>query len=233
MLLPEGADVFRRRATDAGIALLEAANTEDERCRDLARRIDEVRAAVELNGRWENSYEWRIGTDGTEWMERVPGGFRAGADFNGRFRTDFETFGEAWEGVRVLSRLGMSLFYALNWTERVSTPDLEPEPGRPVAEAYLKGLAREAAGRPPSVDELRGSDWHADGPRSLSVVTTALPADWGYDDDPEGLYVVTVRSGSLVLECNCPTPERAHLFLGVFDALASDLLEILDWRPLE
>jgi hypothetical protein len=43
---------------------------------------------------------------------------------------------------------------------------------------------------------------------------------------------VTVRSGSLVLECDCTTLERAHLFLGVFDSLAADLTEILEWKPL-
>ena len=48
----------------------------------------------------------------------------------------------------------------------------------------------------------------------------------------ERIYVVTVRRESLVLECDCTTEERADLFLCVFDALADDLLEILDWKPL-
>jgi hypothetical protein len=215
---------FHRRASDAGLALFELATEGNYtgRYREVANWITEVHAELERSGRWENDYEWRISTYGTERIERVDNGFRAGADFNGRFRADFATFGEAWEAVRVLQGLGTSLFYALNWTEKPSTPDLEPDPERPIAEAYLKGLAREAVDRPPAVEELKDGNWRADGPRALSVVSAR-----------KRVSVVTVRGGSLVLECDCTTPERAHLFLGVFDALAADLLDILEWRPLE
>lgn len=215
---------FARRGTDAGIALYEAATTDEARYRDVARRIDDARAAVERNGRWDDRYEWRIFTEGTESIERIDGGFRAGADFNGRFRADFATFGEAWEAAKVLANLGMSLFYALSWTSSSSIPDLEAKPDRPTAEAYLKRLARDTAASPPELDE------RSDGSRTLSIVTAPPPTDWA--DPPESILVVTVRSGSLLLECDCTTPERAHLFLGVFDALVADLLEILDWQPL-
>ena len=189
---------WQRRGTDAGIALFDAA-TADDRLGDIASRLDKAREAVDADGVWVDQWEWRIGTDGTERIERINGGFRASAHFNGRFRVDVQTFGEAWEARAVLKDLGIALFYALGWTEHEMTPSLESEPDRSMTEAYAKRLARETLTLPAS---------------------TAEPG------------TMIVSRDSLVLECDCTTPERASLFLGVFDAMATDLLEILEWKPL-
>jgi hypothetical protein len=206
---------WQRRGTDAGIALFDYA-TADDRYGDLADWIDKARAAVDQNGRWEHEFEVRMSTYATQRIERIATGFQAATTDNGRFRADFEKFGDAWEGVQVLSELGRSLEFALGWTTKPSTPDLEPEPDREIGEAYLKRLAREAPTHVPS--------------KGASISTAPPPSEW--EEPLDHIYVVTVRRESLVLECDCMTRERADLFLGVFDALADDLLEILTWKPL-
>ena len=179
---------------------------------------------------WEDEWEWRISTYGTERLERLADGFRASAEFNGRFRIDLATREEAWDALHALRQLGMSLFYALGWTTGDSKPSLKAERDRPAIEAYLKRLARTIPDYFPSVDEVRPGGLRVAGKNRLSVDIVAPPADWV--DPPERVWLVRVSRNSLVLECECTTPERARLFLGVFDALANDLLEILPWKRL-
>jgi len=207
---------FYRRASDAGIALHELVEDGDYtgRHRAVAEWITEAYSDVERNGSWTSDNP----DFGTQWIRREDGGFTAGVDLAVRLRMSVATFGEAWEAVRVLWGLGSSLPYALSAPWVRETPSLEPEPERSITEAYLKGLARAAVAHVPS--------------EGASIATAAPPPPAEWEDPVEHLYVVTVRRESLSLECNCTTPERAHLFLAVFDMLADDLLDILEWTPL-
>jgi hypothetical protein len=207
---------FHRHATDAGIALRELAEEGDYtgRYRDVAEWITEVYASVERSGSWTSDNP----DFGPQWIQRDSDGFSVGVDLSCRFRMRVATFGEAWEAVRVLFALGLSLAHALSVPSRRETPSLEPEPDRSITEAYLKGLARETPTHVPS--------------KGASIATAPPPPPSEWEDPVERIYVVTVRRESLILECDCTTPERANLFLAVFDMLSADLLDILDWKPL-
>ncbi|HEY2354078.1 MAG TPA: hypothetical protein VGH79_04165 [Gaiellaceae bacterium] len=132
--------------------------------------------------------------------------------------------------MRLLQTLGQALAHALTWAREPSPSDFEIDRDRGPAERYLRHLAKETAGNQPILEELARGDWHADGPHERSVVELPPPTDWNFV--PEHLYVVTVHRDSLALESDCTSLTRARQYLGVFDAVAADLVDILGWNPL-
>jgi len=200
--LDQEAARFREYASDAGVYLLDLAETE-ARTSSFVDHVVEVRSAVERDGRWSETDEWRISTTGTDTLEALPGdGFRAICDHHGRFSGDFATFGEAFEAMHVLGRIQKHLFYALGWASDLRRPR-EDDDGY----AYLYRLSREArAETPPEPDgRLRRSE------RGVEV---------------------EVRTRSLSMSAATPTVERAAEFAGVYERLQADLARILDWRWL-
>jgi len=217
---------FRRRDTDAARALSDFAA-------DMIRYREQegkgrARAAIVLRGRWEGYVESGPGTS----IERIDRRFRAaagtGAEGFGVFRADFATFGEAWDGAWVLEALLNSLVSALGWPADPRMPDLGLDSGW-LGATYFRRRARDGAGYVLA--------------KGASIVTTPLPLrlpphlalvlEDVVDGGAAQLYVVTVRRKSIVLACYCTTRERADFFLPVLDALADDLIGILDWKPLE
>jgi hypothetical protein len=200
--LEEEAARFREYASDAGVYLLDLAETE-ARTSSFVQQVLEVREAVERDGRWSETDEWRISTTGTEAIEALPGGgFRATCDHHGTFGCDFATFGEAFEAMHVLGRIQQHLFYALGWASDLRRPREDDD-----RYAYLYRLSCEARAEP-------------------------LPEpDRRFRSSERGVEV-EVRTRSLSMSAAAPTLERAAEFAGVYERLQADLALILEWRWL-
>jgi hypothetical protein len=204
--LDEEATRFRDYASDAGVYLLDLAEVA-ARTSSFVRQVLEVREAVERDGRWGETVEWRISTTGTEAIEGLPtGGFRVRCDYHGTLGGDFATFGEAFEAMHVLGRIQQHLFYALGWASDLRRPRADDD-----QYAYLYRLAREARAEP--LPELGGR-----------LRSSTRP--WGDAVEAE------VCDRSLSMSAAAPTLERAAEFAGVYERLQADLARILDWRWL-
>ena len=104
------AEQWRLAHSDSGLYLRRLAELRARNV-DLVKRVDSVQSALARTGRWEESYEWRIATDGTESIEVLPGrGFRAVAAHHGTFVAEFASFAETYEALDVLSKLQKDLF---------------------------------------------------------------------------------------------------------------------------
>jgi hypothetical protein len=199
---PNLGDWMRLRYSDAGLYLDRIAEPR-ERIAVFLARAAEVRDALTRDGRWSETWEWRIMTVGTEAIEALPGrGFRALAEHHGTFSVDFATFPEAWEALRVLVQIQHDLFYAVGWDS------YEPKRQRRDPEerhAYLSRLAREA--REDGVD------------RPISRVG-ARKVEY------------EVANGSFSMASASPTPERARELAGIYERLQRDLHRVLHWEWL-
>jgi hypothetical protein len=200
---PNLGDWMRLRYSDAGLYLDRIAEPR-ERIAGFLARVAEVRETLARDGRWSESWEWRIMTVGTETIEALPGrGFRALAEHHGTFRVDFATFPEAWEALRVLVRIQHDLFYAVGWdSSEPQGQHRDPEEQY----AYLSRLAREA---------------RADG--ADRPVRSAGVRKFEYE----------VADGSFSMASASPTPERAREFAGIYERLQRDLRNVLHWRWLD
>jgi hypothetical protein len=189
-------------------ALREIAVVGDLASRFIA-RVDEVRASVEDGGVWEETYEWRISTVGTQRIERLTDGYAATATAHGEFSAAFGTFPEAYEAMQVLFSLQTALFYSVGWSTWAGQVRSKP---RDDPERYLRQLSRAA---------------RADSSPPGSIVE--VHADWS---DTGVAYRVLVEQGSLRMTTDAANPERAAEFAGIYARLQADLVEMLDWRPL-
>jgi hypothetical protein len=189
-------------------ALTELARVDDRASRFLV-WADEIRGAVESQGAWEDTSEWRISTVGTRRIERVAEGYAATATAHGEFSSAFATFPEAYEAMLVLFSLQTTLFYSVGWSTWAGQTRSQP---RNDPERYLRQLSKAARADPSP-------------PGSIVEVR----ADWS---DTGLAYRVVVERGSLRMTDDAVTPERAAEFAGIYARLQADLVEMLDWRPL-
>jgi hypothetical protein len=118
---PNLGDWMRLRYRDAGLYLDRIAEPR-ERIAGFLARAAEIREALARDGRWSESWEWRIMTVGMETIEALPGGgFRALAEHHGTFRVDFAmasaspTPERAREFAGIYERLQRDLRNVLHW----------------------------------------------------------------------------------------------------------------------
>jgi hypothetical protein len=200
-----------------------------------------IEEAVEAEGVWEDSYEWRMATDGTDRIERGSGGYAVTATHHGTFTAAFESLAEALDALGVLSKIQKDLFYALGWASwagpgRLSADDPPRRGVRPDERfRYLVRLSEEAQ----SGDDLpaaeigeiiaQGGRWNdqADVERSVWINRWT---DWDGAQRTSIAYAVSHRS--LRLEADSPTLERAVEFIGIFRRLQADLARVLKWHWL-
>jgi hypothetical protein len=209
MEYPEELLALRRKIESLPFrALTELARIDDRPSRFLV-WADKTRRAVESQGVWEETYEWRISTVGTQRIERRAEGYAATATAHGEFSAVFKTFPEAYEAMQVLFSLQTTLFYSVGWStwdgQVRSRPRNDPE-------RYLRQLSRAARADPSP-------------PGSIVEVR----ADWS---DTGVAYRVLVEQESLRMTTDAVNPERAAEFAGIYARLQADLVEMLDWRPL-
>jgi hypothetical protein len=220
--------------SDAFQYLDDAATTRD-RCRQLIDRLREVQANLERAGRWEEFYEWRIATDGTDRLEKLATDrYRAWSDHHGIFTAEFKTFAEAFEALTVLSEIQKDLFYAVGWSSWVDWGQMNPDD--PPAErgeedeelTYLRRLSSEARARarelqPEVAIELdRVGRWTAEASAGRPRVSRAVIRG---DDG----FAVESSSRTLSLSTEAPTLGRALEFLGIYEQLPADLEHHLHW----
>ena len=217
----EDAERARRDATDSGLYLHELAELEG-RTASVLGTVEEVRSALERDGRWSESYEWRISTAGTDAIERVPtGAFRAVVDHHGTFQASFATFAEACEAMCVLSQIQKDLFYAVGWDSWADRGRSDADgPRRPRREddkrlEYLYRLSREA---------------RAESTPEESFTRSTRP--WGEHREDVSVIEFDVRERSLSMRGASPTLERASEFAGIYERLRADLQLILEWKWL-
>jgi hypothetical protein len=237
---------WRRRHSDAGVYLRRTAELR-EPTRDFLDRVEAIRSAVDEDGRWERTDEWRISTVGTDRLERVGDHYRATAEYHGGFTADFRTFAEAYEAMRVLAAIQRDLFYAVGWSSWADQGQMEPtDPprARTAVEARYRYLARLSDEARAESTELtsqlastlaRTGDWRDEtrgetvpARRSArSVESPPLPGE----EEAGSLRVIelSVACRSLTMTTEAPTVERAAEFIGIFTQLQLDLAEILEW----
>jgi hypothetical protein len=230
---------WRAAHTDAGEYLLACASA-NGRISEAASQTETILTLLERQGAWETSYEWRIGTGGTDRLEKLDAnGFRATATHHGEFSFEAERYGDAVEALQVLSSIQKDLFYAVGWSSWAGPGRLHPEdPARDRAwdseHRYLERIAKAAISESPKaladVERARveGRNWEdhieLDG-RVIRRRFTSAVADWAHGPVVE----VSVTSGTLVTRCKAPTAERALEFGGIFARLHRDIPAVLGW----
>jgi hypothetical protein len=192
------------------------------------------RARLARSGRFEETFEWRIGTEMTRGIERKRDGYRVWARTEGSWEAFVATEDEALEAHYVLSRLQQSLFYAIGWASWASKTQIdETDPARlwtPSArnacERYLTQLWSEGRERA----------------RSISV-EAAIPIEHGdawehgvsrLRPSPDQHMWVEAQTSvpGLKFVSASPTVDRAAEFLLVYEGLANDIPREFGWpRP--
>jgi hypothetical protein len=228
---------WRVAHTDAGEYLLGAARYEG-RISDFAERVKKILDALEKSGAWEETYEWRIGTSGTDRVNRLDRNrFAASATHHGTFTVEVPSFAVALEAVAVLGSIQKDLFYAVGWSSWAAPGRMDPaDPERkrewPANNVYLERIARAAISETvktlPEVERVRLER----GSRSDYVEIedrTIRRRFAGANRDRELIVEVTVESGALITTCDAPTAERALEFGGIFARLHRDIPAILGW----
>jgi hypothetical protein len=225
--------------SDAGEYLLGLATT-NERISRFQASAERVRQSLERGDVWEESYEWRMATDGTDRLERLgEHAFRSVVTHHGEFSLEAHSFPIAYEALRVLSSLQKDLFYAVGWSSWAGPRRMEPKD--PVVDrtwdsdhGYLKRIAKAAIAEAPRslsyVEQARveGGDWEdhveVDG-RVIHRRFAAAEVDWAR----EPILELSVESGAFVTRCETPTSERALEFGGIFARLHRDIPAVLGW----
>lgn len=184
------------------------------------------------SGRVEETFEWRIGSDMTQAIERIEGGFRVWSITDtGTWEALVAEEGDALVASYALNGLQQSLFYAIGWASRASAGGLEEGP-RNACERYLTLLwsdGRERAGA--IANEAAVAIEHGDAWEQGISRLRAVPEP--YPDDPADrrMWVETQTSGpGLRFVCASPTVGRAAEFVPVYEGLANDIPRELGWR---
>ena len=244
---PEFANKMATVWSDAGQYLSTCAHV-DERVRTYADRVESIQQSLRQRGSWEQTWEWRISTVGTEKIEAKQGAYSTSVDHHGVWTASFATLAEALEAVHVLSTVQRNLFRVVGWSSWAGKGQLDPtDPVSSSKQAdkehgfratYLERLSREAR----EVEELpvktisdllsrgeRWSDRFEFAGRDLErFVFTDTYTDWDGSTKTHIRYGVVNRT--MRMESNSPTPERAREFMGIFMRLQRDLADVLEWR---
>jgi hypothetical protein len=241
---PRLAERWRIEHSAAGCYLRGLADVRERR-RDLLRALEEVRGALEREGRWESTYEWRMATAGTDALEKSGAAYRASATHHGTFAASFATLPEAWEALSVLSRLQQDLFYAAGWSSWAARAQLEP--GDDVHEAaesdeprlaYLTEISREARDEARRLaaaiaDSLgRAEPWQEDVEGGTALAAVISEERWMDEEGGAPFVEASARHGSLLFTTYAPTADRAAQFLRIYTRLIGDLAAVLEWRWL-
>jgi hypothetical protein len=204
------------------------------RISDLIARDSETLAR---SGRFEETFEWRIGTETTRGIERVEGGFRVWSANDYTWEAVLAGENEAFAACYVLSRLQQSLFYAIGWASWASATQLdEDDPARPWSpsprnecERYLAQLWMEGRDRARSIAEKarprieNGESWQGG---SSTLGPTPDPPDGG----PATWVETQTESSAIRFSSHSPTVTRAAEFIPVYEGLANDIPRELGWQ---
>ncbi len=220
---------------------------------DRARSIED---GLRRRARWQDRYEWRIGTETTVTVERVQERFRVNVSCDASFAATVDRLRDAAEALAVLEHVTIYLFYAVGWPSWAGWKQMRPwdaEPARSLprprnlSERYLQRLAREsrdewrtlrlAAGAVLADDgvwehDVRRITRRAEGGSAElldEVGPLGGPPDPEWLAEPQDVFEVTVQGGRLVLACATPTIDRAGEFAGTFARLAADIACAFAW----
>lgn len=230
---------WRVAHTDAGEYLLARADAIG-RLSEVASKTESILASLGPKAAWETSYEWRIGTDGTDRLEKFgPKRFRATTTHHGEFSVEAKRYGVALEALQVLGSIQKDLFYTVGWSGWAGPGRLHPEdPVRdrtwdskhPYLERIAKAAISESTKTLADVERARveNGSWEdnveLDG-RLIRRRFASAAAEWAHGP----VVQVTVESGTLVTRCEAPTAERALEFGGIFVRLHRDIPAVLEW----
>lgn len=229
------ADEAQRMAmvwSDAGRYLSERAEASG-RTRGFISNAGAMEQALLERGVWQETYEWRISTDGTDKIEALPDGFRVSVDHHGDWTVVFESFAEALEALHVLSAIQKDLFWIAGWSSWAGRGRMKPgDPAREHEEAeepgnrerYLTQLSIQARGANELAESSirhaldNGAPWSDHFAFEERVYERSLAThEWeDWDGTRKTLLAFTVANDSMKMEAKSPTIERAAEFMGIF-----------------
>ena len=184
------------------------------------------------SGRFEETFEWRIGTEMTSGIERIRGGHRVWASTEGTWEAFVAAEDQALAAYYVLGGLQQSLFYAIGWASRASASE-RLDGGRNACERYLARLWREGRDRARAIaDEAAVAIEHGDAwGRGISRLR-AVAEPYPDPDDPvrHTWFEAQTNSPGLRFASASPTVARAAEFMVVHEGLASDIPDELGWE---
>jgi hypothetical protein len=189
------------------------------------------------SGRFEETYEWRIGTETTRGIERRQDGFRVWSETDGTWEALVATEAEARAASYVLSRLQQKLFYVIGWASWTSATQREEDAParewspleRDSCERYLAHLWREGRARAKSIaDEsaaaiAAGGSWR-------SETSTLRPGHHPASSERRTWFEAQTRGPGLRFTSHSPTVARAAEFLSIYERLADDIPREHGWR---